>query len=367
MPALKISLLTNMVAPYRVPFLIALANHNDVSRLRVLTCVQRETDREWTVNNDSSYELRTLGGVTINKKKRNGGLRIIHLRFGIVMELILNRPDRLIIGDASWTSFLAGMVCRNLRIPYFVWNEITTTSQISTGIVSRLRQRLYRGASGFVASCQMAKDYLIQSGVEESKIGIALNAVDNDYYLTQAEKTTPKRERIRKDLGIDVGAYCYIFVGQLIARKRILETIKLVRQTASHNNVHLIVAGSGPLENEAKSLAQDLNFDNISFVGYVTPDRLCELYAASDALLMISSDEPWGMVVSEAAIFGLKIIADPQVAAAVELARLDNKRVNFLEVTDSQDDILCVERLPRVTTELSSPTKMAEVIRHALG
>ncbi len=108
----KLSILTNMVAPYRVPFFKALAADPTLHSLRVLTCVEREVDRQWQVENETGYTVKVLPGFTLNLKRGTDAMRILHFRIGIFWELLRHRPDTLVIGDASWTSFLAALACR---------------------------------------------------------------------------------------------------------------------------------------------------------------------------------------------------------------------------------------------------------------
>lgn len=325
--AKKVAILTNMVAPYRVPFFKELAKREQVKKLDILTCVEREVDRQWQVENDNSYRTICLSGFTLNLAKGKDAKRILHFRFGIIGYLLFKRPDLLIIGDASWTSFIAAFFCRLFFVNYFVWNEITTTSKVSSGLVASLRRWMYKGAKHIVASCSMAKDYLLNNAVPSEKISIVNNAVDNDFYLQQKAKWLPQRSKFRTELGIEDDSFCFIYVGQLISRKRVIETVELLAQVNNQKKVHLIVAGTGAIENEMKNKAAAMNFTNISFCGYANPERLCQLYTASDALILLSEDEPWGMVVNEALLMERPFLVTDSVAAGVELDSLINNNL----------------------------------------
>jgi glycosyltransferase involved in cell wall biosynthesis len=335
MISLKISLLTNMVTPYRVPFFKAMASAENISNFRVLTCVDKECDREWSVNNDQAYQVKRLSGITLNLNAGKDARRILHFRFGILWELIRHRPDKLIIGDASWTSFIAAFICKLLRIPYVVWNEITTTSKVSRGVVAKLRNYMYCHATHLIASCEMAREYLNQCSVSSSKISIVNNAVDNDLFLGHKAVLEPLRDNIRARLGIAADAFCFIYVGQLISRKRVLETLALLATASKQTKLHFIVAGTGRLEHEMRSMATEMGFTNINFCGFVQGKALSELYIAADSLILLSEDEPWGMVVNESLIFGKKVISTDSVAAAVELVGLYDIYVNSIKNIDS--------------------------------
>ncbi len=333
---MRVSLLTNMVAPYRVPFFKALAQDTQIRELRVLTCVEREPDRHWQVTNDESYQVKQLAGLSLTLRRRDG-FRILHLRLGIFWELIRRRPDRLIIGDASWTSYLAMFACLLLRVPYIVWNEITTSSKVSGGVIARLRRALYANARSCVASGKLAREFLIREGCASEKIFIANNAVDNEYFLAQRRLWEPERERVRRELGLGAGDFALLYVGQLISRKRVIETLEAAAEAAKEVPLRLLIAGSGPLECGLRNRARELGFDGAVFCGHVAPDRLCQLYVACDGVALLSEDEPWGMVINEALLFGKPVIASPNVGAAAEY----NDGISVSLVADSDSDLVC--------------------------
>jgi len=358
MAKLDIALVTNMTTPYRAPFYEALTALDEVNSLRVYTCVDRECDRQWDVKPARGYDIKKLWGFTINLARGDDANRILHFRFGIFWQLFRNRPSVVVIGDASWTSFLTVAACLLLRIPYIVWNEITTSSKISYGLVHRLRLWMYRNAAHLVAACTLAKNYLVENGVSQARITIINNAVDNDYFLTQKQKKESLRAQFRAQLGVREDAYCYIYVGQLVSRKRVVETVEYVAEQAKHRPCHLLVVGSGPLENEMRLKANELSFSAITFCGYANQECLCELYIASDCLVLLSEDEPWGMVVNEALLFDKPFVASESVGAAVDLLGVNKNSI-----------LLSKKKIERAEEDgLATPQTMAMrfsgVIRH---
>lgn len=357
----KLAILTNMVAPYRVSFFNALSQSEAVDELTILTCVDREIDRKWKVESSNSFKIKRLSGITLNLKNGADAKRILHFKFGIFLYLMFNKPSKLIIGDASWTSYMAVLACKLFSIEYLVWSEITTSSKVSNGLTAKLRRWMYGGAEKIIASCEMAKDFLLLNGVESTKISIVNNAVDNDFYLRQKDINKPKRQSLRSELKVAEDAFCFIYVGQLISRKRVLETVSLLADASKERSIHLIVAGSGPLESEMKKLAVDKKFDAVSFCGYMDPERLCQLYSASDGLILLSDDEPWGMVVNEALLMEKVFIVSENVGAGKELIKYCVDSIIVDDVDDYVKNINAVLAIKntnkKITVDLS-PHKM---------
>ena len=269
-----IAIVTNMLAPYRIPLFRALAARPEVSRLTVLVCVDKERDRDWTVTSEPGFEVVRCWGLSLQRTIGGDRLRVVHLRFGVMQWLATQRPDHVLIGDASWTSYLATLACRVLGIPYSVWSEITPVSRVSDGLAGRLRRWMYGGAHRCVAASGEAARFLAGQGVPELRIRRAINAVDVTQLQTAAARWWPERHAVRSSLGIPPDAFVFLYVGQFIARKRVKETVALLEQAAAKHPVHLILAGSGPLEHALREQTVACQHLTTSFVGFVEGDAL---------------------------------------------------------------------------------------------
>jgi glycosyltransferase involved in cell wall biosynthesis len=79
--------------------------------------------------------------------------------------------------------------------------------------------------------------------------------------------------------------------------------------------------GAGPLEDELADSVADLP---VRLVGHVAPDRVQAILAESDVLLHPSQHDGWGMVVAEAVVAGVAVVAGEHTDAASEFSRISD-------------------------------------------
>ena len=88
---------------------------------------------------------------------------------------------------------------------------------------------------------------------------------------------------------------------------------------------NLLVIGTGPLLDTLVSKS----YDTVDFLGYVDNASLGEFYQKSDAFILPSTSEPWGLVVEEALINGLPVIVSNKVGSSFDLVENYNSGVVF--------------------------------------
>jgi glycosyltransferase involved in cell wall biosynthesis len=96
-----------------------------------------------------------------------------------------------------------------------------------------------------------------------------------------------------------------IFVGRLSKEKGIKSLIRL--SEILPKNIHLVIVGSGPLENEIKKTAKD--HTNIDFLGYLPKNKVIPLIRGSFALIQPSLAEGISTTMLEAMACKIPIIA----------------------------------------------------------
>ena len=117
-------------------------------------------------------------------------------------------------------------------------------------------------------------------------------------------------ERFRPDSSVPKERE-FLFVGRLIPYKDLHLLLRSMRRVNEHLPDHeLLIAGSGPLEQELKRYASGLGA-KVRFLGRVSDDSLLRLYRSSIATVLSSHDsqEAFGMVLLESMSCGTRVIA----------------------------------------------------------
>ncbi len=116
------------------------------------------------------------------------------------------------------------------------------------------------------------------------------------------------------------GRYRIVFVGQLIRRKRVDLVIDALRKLPDRE-VELTVVGGGPLEETLRRRALGELGGRVSWLGRV-PMKVVQRYMAqADCLVLPSSHDGWGVVVSEALMVGTPVVCSDRCGAAAVVRR----------------------------------------------
>jgi glycosyltransferase involved in cell wall biosynthesis len=181
-------------------------------------------------------------------------------------------------------------------------------------------------------------------GVPESRLHPAPYAVDNQRFARQAEALRPRRRELRHRWGIGDDAFCVLFCGKFVDKKRPMDVVAAARLLNSDGrlpNIHLLFVGSGELGGALRgacAVVHDAEQPNgaplrsatsapphdgvpvASFAGFVNQTEISRAYVAADCLVLPSDHgETWGVVVNEALASGLPCIVSDACGCAEDL------------------------------------------------
>jgi glycosyltransferase involved in cell wall biosynthesis len=228
--------------------------------------------------------------------------------------------------------------CRRHRRAYVIFTECTPViDSMLPGWQLALHRRLAKHADGVIVTSSAARERLLAFGVPDERITVALQAADV--------------ERFRAAVVSRGEGFRIISVGRLVPDKNFAALIEAFARLPGE--AELDIVGTGFLRDELGQLARRLAAP-VSFRGHVPPDELPGLYAAADAYALISTYEPFGVAVREAAAAGLPIVCSRMAGAAGDVA-IEGRNA-FLVDPHNVDEVLVA--LARLATDRDLRARM---------
>jgi glycosyltransferase involved in cell wall biosynthesis len=141
--------------------------------------------------------------------------------------------------------------------------------------------------------------------------------VDVAAFAARADELAPAREELRSELGVSADDVVVLSVGRLVPEKGMDDLVRAVG-AATDTRLVLVLAGDGEERSRLEALART-EHARLVLAGDRPWERISELYVAADVFALLSTWEPWGVVVNEAAASGLPLLLTAAVGAAHDL------------------------------------------------
>ncbi len=310
----RLVVLTEIIAPYRIPVFNALAARGDVDPHIIFFSENDPSLRQWQVYKD---EIRFSYEVLPGWRRRLGKYNLL-LNWGVGSALRRASPDAIVCGGYSYlASWQAAMWARSHAVPLLLWSESTGQDiRHRLAPVEFMKKRFLRMCRAFVAAGETSREYLLALGAPGQSVHIAPDAVDVQFYSTLATKARQQADRLRALHGLP--ARYFLCVGRLVEEKGVFDLLsaygKLDEPTRSQ--IGLVFVGDGPARADLERRAKQIGPGVVKFMGWFDRERVPEVYALAEALVFPTHSDTWGMVVNEAMACELPIIAS-QVAGCV--------------------------------------------------
>lgn len=233
-------------------------------------------------------------------------------------------PDAILVyGWSSWTHL---SVLRQFkgRVPLLFRGDSTLTSSdrpwkamlrrpVLTWVYRHIDRAFYVGQQNLA--------YFRAHGVPDDRLVWAPHSVDNQRFSSDPALRQATADAERASLGIPPEATVFSYAGKLVPRKQpalLIEAFKDASREADAFATHLIMIGTGPIENELRNLAEGQN--NIHFLGFRNQSEMPTAYRLGDVFVLPSSRETWGLAVNEAMACARPVIVSDRVGCAPDLA-----------------------------------------------
>jgi len=310
----KITLLHNIVVPYRTPLFEEIAKRCD---LTVFFYSQGATGRRWdTDQGDTAFRYIYLRRFAFDPVIINPLLLWTLLRQKTDVYIVVDNEENM------FSNLLVAAYGRLRKKPYVLWSGHIPIEQgtihpmtfhktlmhkwpiknIYTSVTDRINQYLYDHAASFVAYSEMSKRYLIQHGAKDSKILVGTQAMAREQMPVPTKHLPLNHKKLqllylgyfRPEKGIDI---------------LIRATLKLPEAA-----VDLHILGDGPEGAALKELARSAK--NIHFHDYANAQERANWYSSVDMFVLPTYFDPWAHVITESLYYGTPAILTSSAGAS---------------------------------------------------
>jgi glycosyltransferase involved in cell wall biosynthesis len=235
-----------------------------------------------------------------------------------------NEPDIIAL---SWLLRFMGVKVMMMTaskyddFPRTVWFEVLKSAILSS----------YRGA---IVGGRRQADYLRFLGFRKRTVLPGYNSVGLDRVRAQGG-------HVLAPAGTAFQERHFIYVGRFVSKKNMFNLIEAYARyigMAGATARRLVLIGSGPLEQALRERLDALQIAHmVDFPGFLPAPEVSRALSRSLALVLVSTEEQWGLVVNEALAFGLPIVASFPLGACDALIR--NLVNGFVVEPESVDGI----------------------------
>ncbi|HXY15195.1 MAG TPA: glycosyltransferase family 4 protein [Terriglobales bacterium] len=314
---LRLVLITEIIAPYRVPVFNVLARQPGIDLHVIFLAETDPTQRQWLVPTD---EIRFSFEVLPSWRRRVYGHNIL-LNWGVDESLRQSAPDVIICGGYNYiASWEAMRWSRRNGVPFLVWIESTTRDfRSGLALLRSLKTRFLRLCDGFVVAGKSSFQYVGSYAVPEARIFTAPNAVDVAFFSMTAE--IARRDASQHRQRLNLPERYFLFVGRLEREKGIFDLVEAYEALPRdlRANVGLVFVGDGSARPGLEKRVAAVRPGAIHLPGFLQPESLAICYGLAETFVFPTHSDPWGLVINEAMACSLPVICSNAAGCAEDL------------------------------------------------
>jgi glycosyltransferase involved in cell wall biosynthesis len=310
---MKLVVLTNIIAPYRIPLFEAIRRR--VDDFSVLLMAEREENRQWQLG-AIPFKTERLPGFHF---KPGGHDVSLHINYSVVRALRKLDPDVVISGGFGPANLSALLYCKMFRRKFVGWGHLTLSDGAESSFMRRaVRRWLIRRCDGAIAESSDAREAFMYYGAKSDRVLPCVMPLD---VRRIHDRTNAFRNSTR--YGDLTGKYpgpIVLSIGQAIPRKGYRELFQIYeRIVASRPDVSLLVIGDGPERARYERLVFERGWRRVHFIGFVQSDDIHQYLAIADVFVFHTLYDPFGLVLSEAMAAELPAVSSIYASATRDL------------------------------------------------
>ena len=285
----------NMICPHESSFMRELANRLD-------------SDVTWVVDTETLPYRKKMGLSPPNV----GEVKVLaSQKEGAIRRLINDcRKDHIHILQGPRGGFSSRVAWRHSLLSASIRKGLFCEPGDHRGIKGLIRRALYRyeayswgrGMDFILTTGSLGEEWYVKSGYPKDRIFPFC-------YVTE-------RPDLESDEIAPINKYRIVFCGQLIRRKRV-DLLLISLKEIDQKKWQLIIIGNGPEQRYLFELAKKFGLeDSIEWLGSMENSKALSIIGKSDLLVLPSSFDGWGAVVSESIMAGTPAICSSSCGSA---------------------------------------------------
>jgi glycosyltransferase involved in cell wall biosynthesis len=216
---------------------------------------------------------------------------------------------------------LTAVTLRLLRVHPYVMMASRFKDKNRTLLREMLKAPLFLPYRGGLASGKSHAEYLRFLGFHQARVVTGLDTVS--------------LHRIRAKSGIEPAPNGVPFphrhftvIARMVREKDFPTVIKayaLYLHRCKHEGIvfrRLVLCGDGPERANIEQLVRQYDITSVEFKGFVQELDICNTLGSTLALILASTEEPWGLVINEAIAMGVPVLCTEACGASDELVRV---------------------------------------------
>lgn len=264
------------------------------------------------------------------------------------------QPDALLVFGWAYHAHLQIIRHFSGKVPLYFRGDSTLLNDLGAlkrGMRAIFLKWVYRHIDHAFYVGTNNKHYYEKYGLKSRQLSFAPHAVDIERFT---EPRTEEATGLRGMLGITPDEILVLYAGKFEPVKN-LKLLLTAFQELKSISVHLLLAGSGPCENDLRSMAAVAACSgNIHFLGFRNQTEMPALYQAADLFCLPSVSESWGLSINEAMACGKAILASSRVGCVADLVSEDQNGAVF----ESDNAASLTEKLAKLTSNKQELVKL---------
>ncbi|MGU8908544.1 glycosyltransferase family 4 protein [Clostridium perfringens] len=339
---MKILIVTELLAPYRVAWFDELGKNSEVT---ILYTKEKEISRD-----DKWLSLKPRN-CKIKKLKEFNFLRL-NLCFGVINELKRDYDIILLDGYGFSTQILAILYLKLIRKDFFMNIDGGLIKENENFIKKYIKKFFIKSPSYYLSSSKTTDMYLEYYGANTNNIyHHNFTSIYSDEILKKVLSNDEKKQ-LKDKLGVKDDKVI-ISVGRFIKTKGFDVLIKAANLLDQKCTVYII--GGIPTKDYLK-LINDEQIKNVKFLEFKEKDELKNYYKIADLFVLPTRGDVWGLVINEAMACGLPVITTNKCVAGLEL--IENYKNGFIVEVDNKE--ILAEKISEIITNDNLKNEIAK-------